>query len=217
MDYIHSRIFYKLPLLVLLVLSAFFMPNQGRACMCMGKREAENILEYHPSVFIGVLTQIIQSDSLFSITMGSFMAQRYFNFKVLKSRKGWWFGEGTDYVSVFPDVGSSCAGGLEKVELGDTILLFANVSGNFLEVNHCTPYAILTKRKLENEYFKPNESDLKLIKDTTFWQYPIFNPEKSPKNVEAPPQYDWKYLALISSLIFNLFFLFRMIRLKKRD
>jgi hypothetical protein len=87
MDYIHSRIFYKLPLLVLLVLSAFFMPNQGRACMCMGKREAENILEYHPSVFIGVLTQIIQSDSLFSITMGSFMAQRYFNFKVLKSRK----------------------------------------------------------------------------------------------------------------------------------
>lgn len=209
MGYIPSRIFYKL-----LVLSALLMPNNLRACICMGGRDAEVNLKDHSVVFIGILTQIVHSDSLYSVYGGSSTVQPYYNFKVLKYCKGLY--EDVDFVSVFPDISSSCIGGLKYVAIGDTVLLFpmslGELSPVFLNVNQCTPYTILTNRVLENPYLKPNESELKLIKDTTVWHYPTFNNTAHKNGVKKPTQYDWRLIALVISAILNLLFLVRTIR-----
>lgn len=208
-----SMAFYKKIRLVFLVLSTLLMTDYLHACICLGITDAKVNLQNYPVVFIGVFTQIVHSDSLFHADYGSTMVQRYYNFKVLKSCKG--LNSPADYVSVFPDLGSSCAGGLKYATLGDTVLIFANIIGflstRFLGVDQCTPYAILTK-DLKDPYLKPNESELELINNTTIWRYPDFNNITPKKSQKKPAQYDWSYIALGFSVIFNLFFLTRTIR-----
>lgn len=204
MDNYRLKIFY-----VLLVL---LMPNNLRACICMSSREAETNLERSSVVFIGILTQIVLSDSLYTTFSGSFKVRPYYNFKVLKYCKGL---QGADYVSVFPDINSSCADGLKHVIIGDTILLFPfSISAEFLGVDQCTPFTILTNRALEIPNQAPNESELKLINDTTIWRYPALN-NMIPKKIKIKPiQYNWRDIALVVSVILNFFFLILMIRRK---
>ncbi len=211
------RRFCKQALMPFLIIIASLLPHMGRACICWGERNAVINRKNCDVACVCVLTQIVRSDSLFTTRTGTFIVQPYYNFKVLRYCKG--LAPSSDFVSIFPDIGSSCAGGLKRVTIGDTILLFASLLGEystqFLAVDQCTPFAILTNRDLEIPYLKPNESELRLMNDTTIWHYPAFNNLKPIKKEKKEARIDWKGLALIISLTFNFFFLIRTIRRRK--
>ena len=127
---------------------ALFIPKYTSACICMGETRAEVNLNNSDAVFIGVLTQIVFTDSLFYAYDGRIANNHYFNFKVLHYRKG--LRPSTDYVSVFDDLMSNCTGFLGNARAGDTLLVFADFTGDiywpwFLKGNTCYRYAFISK------------------------------------------------------------------------
>jgi hypothetical protein len=218
----HLRRFLSITLLGILL----FLPKHGLACICFGEVQAEKNLETYDAVFIGVLTQVVHPDSLFYAHWGQQPDYHYFNFKVLHYRKG--LSPNTDYVSVFDDVMSTCAGFLGKARVGDTLLLFTGFAGDvygpqFLEGSACHRYAFISRvdavaRGLGSaDYFYLNESETALINDHSQWKQPYDKEEFLPKKkTEAPkaPEIWWNMerIALAISLLFNLFLLFKTVR-----
>jgi len=203
---------------------ALLIPKHGLACICFGEERAEKNLETSDAVFIGVLTQIVHTDSLFYADWGRQPNYCYFNFKVLHYRKG--LRQGSDYVSVFDDVMSNCAGFLRRAKVGDTLLVFAHYAGDnfgpqFLQGNQCTRYAFIsrvhTTARDSGDDLYLNESETALINDHSQWKQPYDKEEFLPKKkTEAPkpPETWWNMerIILAISLLLNLFLLFKTVR-----
>ncbi|MBL7775010.1 MAG: hypothetical protein JNK89_03360 [Saprospiraceae bacterium] len=128
--------------------------------------------------------QINEGDSLFSVQKGASRKNPYWNFKVLRSRKG----EVSDYVTVFDDVGGYCRGFLNGFKPGDTVLVFARYltwlpayANHFLWGDQCMPtyklpltedapgYELSQSRKLEITAFLQDSARWKPAPESAPW------------------------------------------------
>ncbi len=191
----------------------------------MGSFIAADNIKTHDAVFIGVLERKQSFDSLFSVEYGRDSPfEKYYNFKVVRYYKG--LGKDSDRVSVFDSYPhSSCSGFLSEAKIGDTILVFANGCGKFLEGNQCDRWAIVSKIDIKQRGVGVdrliNESEKEFINEHSNWHDPgnkdyLFR-VKSPSPKTPEPHLTSEQILLIISLLANisLFVLFILITGKR--
>ena len=202
------------------------IPKQVYACLCGQPDPLAKNLEYNSAVFVGVLVNMPVLDSLYSSREGRqfFYQQKHFNLRVIKYHKG--LGSGSDYVTVFDQ--NSIAGFLRTVVVGDTILVFANHHGDFLEGNMCNRWAFIStpKIKMESKFdslYLINAEERQFTHDTSLWKAPVNKDElflPQTPIVEVPNQVlSWEQKLLIISLLVNVgLFVFHIVsRYSARD
>ena len=208
-------------LVSLLVILNF--PNLSSACMCIPPETVALNIALSDAVFVGVLTQRVRADSLYKVWHGSAEPAYYFNLKIICYHKG--LSEVSDFISVFDD--DLCGGFLKHVNIGDTILGFADfIGGNFLLGSQCKRYSILSKmpeRKgmdsVINDILRPATDEILFLQDSTKWRRPEAPPRKKFDNHKLQKEGNRNscldsFLAI--SLILNLILLIYTFRKRKK-
>mgnify|MGYP006898376329 CR=1 FL=1 len=214
--------------LALIICTFILSIGRMHACMCMGERLEES-KKMFDVVFVGVLMQIVKSDSLFRVN-SSMVPSTYLNFKILKYYKG--LEHAGASVSVFEDTESSCKGSLHRLaNAGDTFLIFAYFLGTpynsqFIQTDQCCRIS-----KITNSPSNPNSESDKVywryeirdeerlfLADSTLWKRPNSSFYGFPENKAqvVPKKYPNIPWLLISSVLLNILFATLLWRRKRR-